>query len=244
MILTLDLHVHSDASHDGRLRPAEIIAAARAAGLDGVAICDHDTFPDLTGVEIPEDFLLIPGVEISTDLGHILGLLFDAPPEIPKNRSAADAIDAIHAAGGLAVLAHPFQHSRDEERLTPLIGKLDGVEVFNARAARKNRDANDRALDFCVQNDLAPFAGSDAHVAREIGGGRMRVEVKDRSLPAVREAMLGGGAAASGKNGRHIDVARSQWTKLRKQGADPGKYGKWALFAIKCAAEDLFRRGK
>ena len=41
---------------------------------------------------------------------------------------------------------------------------------------------------------------------------------------------------------RHIDVARSQWTKLRKQGAGPGKYGKWALFAIKCAAEDLFRR--
>ena len=149
MILTLDLHVHSDASHDGRLTPAQIIDRARAAGLDGVAICDHDTFPDLTGVQVPADFLLIPGVEISTDLGHILGLLYDVPPELPQNRSAVDAIDAIHAAGGLAVLAHPFQHSRDEERLTPLIGTLDGVEVFNARAARKNKDANDLAEAFC-----------------------------------------------------------------------------------------------
>ena len=242
MILTLDLHVHSDASHDGRLRPAEIIAAARAAGLDGVAICDHDTFPDLTGVEIPEDFLLIPGVEISTDLGHILGLLFDAPPEIPKNRSAADAIDAIHAAGGLAVLAHPFQRSRDEARLAPLIGKIDGVEVFNARAARKNLDANDLAAAFAEKHGLAPFAGSDAHVLREIGNGRVCLEVEDLSLSAVRAALLNGGAAASGVDGRHIDVAKSQKTKLKKRGGGIRAYGKWALFACKCAAEDLFRR--
>ena len=242
MRITLDLHIHSGASHDGRLTPAQIIEEARNVGLDGVAICDHDTFPDLTGVEIPEDFLLIPADEISTDLGHILGLLYDVPPEIPKNRSAVDAIDAIHAAGGLAVLAHPFQHSRDEERLTPLIGKLDGVEVFNARAARKNRDANDQAAAFAKKHGLAAFAGSDAHVAREIGSGRVRVEVDERSLSAVREALQGGGTEASGVDGRHIDVARSQWTKLRKQGAGPLKYGKWALFAIKCAAEDLFRR--
>ena len=242
MILTLDLHVHSDASFDGRLKPAEIIEAARAAGLDGVAICDHDTFPDLSGVDVPEDFLLIPGVEISTDLGHILGLLYDVPPELPKNRSAVDAIDAIHAAGGLAVLAHPFQHSRDEERLTPLIGTLDGVEVFNARAARKNWDANDLASFFAQTHELAPLAGSDAHVAREIGNAFIRIHVKERSLSAVREAFLYDEGSEFGLNGRHIDVARSQWTKLRKQGAGPLKYGKWALFAIKCAAEDLFRR--
>ena len=242
MILTLDLHVHSDASFDGRLTPAEIIAAARAAGLDGVAICDHDTFPDLTGVQVPADFLLIPGIEYSTDLGHILGLLYDVPPELPQNRSAVDAIDAIHAAGGLAVLAHPFQHSRDEERLTPLIGTLDGVEVFNARAARKNKDANDLAEAFCRKHALAPFAGSDAHVAREIGNGFVRIDVPELRLSAVRETILKDKGSASGRDGRHIDVARSQWTKLGKQGAGPCKYGKWALFAIKCAAEDLFRR--
>ena len=241
MILTLDLHVHSAASHDGRLTPAQIIDRARAAGLDGVAICDHDTFPDLTGVSVPADFLLIPGVEISTDLGHILGLLYDVPPELPQNRSAVDAIDAIHAAGGLAVLAHPFQHSRDEARLAPLLGKIDGVEVFNARAARKNKDANDLAWAFCYDHELAPFAGSDAHVAREIGNAWVSIRVPELSLSAEREALLGE-ASCSGLNGRHIDVARSQWTKLRKQGAGPGKYGKWALFAIKCAAEDLFRR--
>ena len=79
-------------------------------------------------------------------------------------------------------------------------------------------------------------------MAREIGNAFIRIHVKERSLSAVREAFLYDEGSEFGLNGRHIDVARSQWTKLRKQGAGPGKYGKWALFAIKCAAEDLFRR--
>ena len=63
------------------------------------------------------------------------------------------------------------------------------------------------------------------------------------SLSAVRAALLNGRAAASGVEGRHIDVAKSQRTKLKKSRRIAG-YGKWALFACKCAAEDLFRRGK
>ena len=144
MRITLDLHIHSGASHDGRLTPAQIIEEARNVGLDGAAICDHDVMPDLRGVEVPADFLLIPGIELSTNLGHILGLFLERAPEVGDS-SAAAAVDAIHAAGGIAVLAHPFQRSRDADRLAPLIGKIDGGEVFNARAARKTRDANDLA---------------------------------------------------------------------------------------------------
>ena len=236
----LDLHVHSAASYDGRMQPAEIVEAARRAGLSGVAICDHDTVPDLTGVQIPEGFLLIPGIEISADPGHILGLFLDMPPEI-RDRSAEAVIDAIHAAGGIAVLAHPFQRTRNEAQLTPLSDRLDGVEVFNGRAARKNRDANELARAFAEKHGLAPFAGSDAHVAREIGNGVICVEADTMESAAIREALLRGGAA-SGKNGRHIDVAKSQMTKLKKRGAGIGAYGKWMLFACKCATEDLFRR--
>ena len=93
------------------------------------------------------------------------------------------------------------------------------------------RDANDEPM-------------ADAHVAREIGNGRVRLEVEEMSLSAVRAALLNGRAAASGVEGRHIDVAKSQRTKLKKRGAGPEAYGKWALFAVKCAVEDLFRRGK
>ena len=239
MRVTLDLHIHSAASYDGCLSPVQIIEAARDAGLDGVAICDHDVLADLTGVEIPSGVLLIPGIEFSTDLGHILGLFVERKP-VFSGKNAVAAVDAIHAAGGLAVLAHPFQHSRDETRLAPLIGKIDGVEVFNARAARKIRDANELALAFCEKHQLVPFAGSDAHVVREIGNASVSVSVPELSLSAVRSALLEGGIA-SGQNGRHVDVAKSQKTKLKKRGAGPAAYGKWLLFACKCVLEDLLR---
>ena len=42
MELRLDLHIHSERSPDGRMSLPQIAAAARARGLQGVAICDHD----------------------------------------------------------------------------------------------------------------------------------------------------------------------------------------------------------
>ena len=241
MKISLDLHIHSAASLDGRLTPEEIVSAARAAGLDGAAVCDHDVMADLSGTEVPEGFLLIPGIEIASDLGHILGLFIERQPAA-GSRKAADVIDAIHDAGGLAVLAHPFEHSRDSGRLEPVAGKIDGVEVFNGRAARKNRDANSLARTFAAERGLAFFAGSDAHVAREIGNGYVSLEVAGLEAAAVRAALLEGGAEAAGRNGRHTDVARSQHTKLKKQKAGAAARFRWMLFACKCAAEDVFRR--
>ncbi|MEA2000147.1 MAG: PHP domain-containing protein, partial [Euryarchaeota archaeon] len=43
MSLTLDLHVHTNYSHDGHGSVEKIIASAIAQKLDGIAICDHDT---------------------------------------------------------------------------------------------------------------------------------------------------------------------------------------------------------
>ena len=67
MELRLDLHIHSERSPDGCMTLAEIAARARAAGLNGAAVCDHDR----TLEEVPEfpDFLLIPRRPFSAS-GH------------------------------------------------------------------------------------------------------------------------------------------------------------------------------
>lgn len=236
MTVTLDLHIHSEASPDGRMTLSEIARAAKAAGLDGVAVCDHDVV--LTHAPEDADVLIIPGAEFSTEHGHLLGLFLSAPiPKLPFRETVA----AIHAQGGLAVLAHPFERSRDAERLTPLVPLLDGLEIFNGRADRKIRDANARAQAFAAQYGLRPFAGSDAHLKREIGNGRLTLEVEARTLPAVKAALLAGGGSITGRRGASLDVARSQHTKLKKSGAPLRRYLKWFLFAAKCAAEDLYR---
>jgi 3',5'-nucleoside bisphosphate phosphatase len=82
-----DLHTHSDAS-DGTDPPAEVMRRAALAGLDAVALTDHDT---VAGHEqarraLPEGLTLVPGMELSSRLDgrslHLLAYLFD--PDDPE----------------------------------------------------------------------------------------------------------------------------------------------------------------
>jgi len=78
----IDLHVHSDAS-DGTDPPAEVARRAAAAGLDVVALTDHDTMAGIAPATaaLPPGLTLVPGLELSClDNGrsmHLLGYLCD-----------------------------------------------------------------------------------------------------------------------------------------------------------------------
>nr|WP_069711624.1 PHP domain-containing protein [Curtobacterium sp. ER1/6] len=79
----IDLHAHSSVS-DGTERPAALVAAAAAAGLDGVALTDHDTtagWDDAIAAVRDRPMTLVPGLELSTRVGyrsvHVLGYLVD-----------------------------------------------------------------------------------------------------------------------------------------------------------------------
>ncbi len=234
MKLKLDLHIHSQASPDGRMSLDEIVSRAKAAGLNGAAVCDHDRV--LTRAPEFPDFLLIPGVEVSTEYGHLLGLFVSAPIETHAFR---EAVDAIHAQGGLAVLAHPFERSTDPDRIAPIVPLLDGVEAWNSRANRKNRRANAMAEDFARTHSLARFGGSDAHVPQEVGRGFTQVEADTFTLDAVKAALAAGRTTVSGHPSPARYAAASQLTKRKKTGSGPLGYCKWALFALKCCLRDI-----
>lgn len=238
MELKLDLHVHSERSFDGVMTLDEIASLARAKGLDGVAVCDHGAA--LTGAPEVPDFLFIPGVELATQFGHLLGLFVTGPVETTDFYEAAEA---IHAQGGLTVLAHPFEHNRDDTRLLPAVPCLDGVEVWNSRADRNIREANALAAAFAKEHGLLPFGGSDAHVPQEIGNAAVTVSAQSLTLEAVKAALLAGDAAIEGRRGRARYAAQSQLTRRRKTGAKPLDYAQWAAFAAKCCVQDIFRRG-
>jgi len=88
----IDLHTHSTAS-DGTDTPAELVRAAAAAGLDVVALTDHDTVAghaEAAGA-LPEGLTLVPGAELSCRLDgvslHMLAYLFDPDePELARER--------------------------------------------------------------------------------------------------------------------------------------------------------------
>jgi predicted metal-dependent phosphoesterase TrpH len=81
-VVRIDMHVHSNAS-DGTDDPAEVVRRAGAAGLDVLALTDHDTQAGLAAARaaLPDGLTLIPGMELSCQLDgrsvHLLGYLFD-----------------------------------------------------------------------------------------------------------------------------------------------------------------------
>jgi len=78
-----DMHSHSTAS-DGTSAPAEVMQRASAAGLDAIALTDHDTVAGHRAAAdaLPPGLTLVPGMELSCRLDghsvHLLGYLFDA----------------------------------------------------------------------------------------------------------------------------------------------------------------------
>jgi 3',5'-nucleoside bisphosphate phosphatase len=86
-----DLHVHSNAS-DGTDPPAEVMRRAARAGLDVVALTDHDTTAGHAQAcrALPGSLILVPGMELSSRLDgphgehslHLLAYLFD--PDDPE----------------------------------------------------------------------------------------------------------------------------------------------------------------
>ncbi|MGW3403025.1 PHP domain-containing protein, partial [Streptomyces zhihengii] len=85
--MRIDLHTHSTAS-DGTDSPAGLVLGAAAAGLDVVALTDHDTTRGHAeaAAAVPEGLTLVTGAELSCRLDgvglHMLAYLFD--PEEPE----------------------------------------------------------------------------------------------------------------------------------------------------------------
>ncbi|MGH8100491.1 MAG: PHP domain-containing protein, partial [Chthoniobacterales bacterium] len=81
MAFNFDLHCHSFFSGDGVSSPEDLIAAARAKGLHGIAITDHNTCDAVTYLlekglmrldgQPVDGFLVLPGVEVTTSDGHL-----------------------------------------------------------------------------------------------------------------------------------------------------------------------------
>ncbi|PKP56990.1 MAG: hypothetical protein CVT88_09505, partial [Candidatus Altiarchaeales archaeon HGW-Altiarchaeales-1] len=107
-MMQFDFHIHSMYSYDSISKIPDIIKRARMKGLSGIAITDHET---IKGAKIAEkysndDFIVIVGCEINTEMGDIIGLFLN---EEIKSRKSLSVIDEIKGQEGTVVLPHPFR---------------------------------------------------------------------------------------------------------------------------------------
>ena len=176
--ITIDLHLHTDWSHDCSIPAEDLLDHAEAIGLGGIAVTDHNVFGGaLEAVELARtrDLVVIPGEEVKTDnQGEVIGLFLEE--EIPRGMSFADTIDAIREQGGLVYLPHPFDRLHaipDPATIHRHLAEIDVFEVYNARLLRDS--FNDEALRFARKYRLLQGAGSDAHVLQGVGTGVVRM---------------------------------------------------------------------
>lgn len=181
-----DLQVHTAVSPCARARPADIVTAAVDAGLDGLAVTDHDTMAGVDAVRAaaPDTLDVVPGVEVTTTEGHLLALGVEEPP---NPGDPLEVVDEVHAGGGVAVLSHPFDRLREHYRdgLDALGRAVDAVEVVNSRCVRPRY--NRRARAFAGEYGLPVVGGSDAHFPMEVG--RAATACPDGPLEGIRDGV-------------------------------------------------------
>ncbi|MEE1929547.1 CehA/McbA family metallohydrolase [Streptomyces sp. TRM 70351] len=197
-----DAHLHTVHS-DGQRTPAEVAAAARAAGLDFIVSTEHNTtsahaaWDGLWG----DDLLILCGEEVTTRNGHYLALGTDPGTFVDwRYRARDDAFPAfarrVRRAGGLVVPAHPH---------CPFVGcqwkfgyaEADAVELWNGPWTADDElalAAWDNRLTAPDGDRWLPAVGSsDAHrEPQAVGLPQTVVLADDLSRPALLAALRAG----------------------------------------------------
>jgi predicted metal-dependent phosphoesterase TrpH len=167
--MKIDLHTHTLCSKDCCNRYDRIIESVKSAGLDGIAVTDHNEFRGALELAKLAPFTVIPAEEIKTTRGEIIGLFLKE--WIPPKLTPEETVRRIRDQGGLVYVPHPFDEFRgsriEREALISITPHIDILEVFNARNAFPW--FNSRALEYADAHSLLAGAGSDTHTYREYG---------------------------------------------------------------------------
>jgi predicted metal-dependent phosphoesterase TrpH len=169
-ILHADLHMHSRYSMDSTSALEDIVSRCLEMDINCIAITDHDALEGAIKLKEMAPFTVIPGEEILTPNGEIIGYFMTE--YVPSNQPLEAVISALKAQGALVAIPHPFDTFRglrnlDSTQLDLLGSQVDVVEVFNARTLLPGD--SDKAAAYARKHGLPGSAGSDAHSTREIG---------------------------------------------------------------------------
>jgi histidinol phosphatase-like PHP family hydrolase len=217
----IDLHVHTPKSacfSDASVTPEQIVDAALAAGLDAIAVTDHNSAEaadELRRAASGKGLTIFPGVELSTVGGHMLAL-FPLDTPLAEMRDFLNNVglgpqqwgDSINVAsgdteevlrkicerGGLAVAAHVerwpsgFLETQQPRAVKMAIHASDYLTALEITIPR-NKPRWNAGTVRNYPRKRACIQGSDAHALAEIGRRPVYIRMESISLDVLREAM-------------------------------------------------------
>jgi glycosyltransferase involved in cell wall biosynthesis len=191
-LIDVDLHMHTDHSHDCATPVEVLLATAKARGLGAIAVTDHNEISGALEAHAKASGIkVIVGEEVKTaDQGEVIGLFLEEL--IPRGLTLEATIAEIKRQGGIVYVPHPFDRMHavpDYAHLLAVLDDVDAIEVFNPRVAIQ--EFNEEAARFAAKYRIPAGAGSDAHVAQGLGSVRIRMPDFDgpaEFLEALRAA--------------------------------------------------------
>jgi predicted metal-dependent phosphoesterase TrpH len=171
----IDCHCHTRYSHDNWLEPVDLVRRAKQLGLDGVCITEHYSYEASAPVEAvgkEAGLLVLRGVEISTDRGHLLAFgveddgwnIWGRDNYIPL----VEVIERINDLGGICVPAHPFREVGVCSLLEGLL-EVQGIAAVETHNGGNLNGDNALALQAATHMQLPTLGGSDCHKTSAVG---------------------------------------------------------------------------
>jgi predicted metal-dependent phosphoesterase TrpH len=207
--LKLDLHVHTSRSTDAFTSPRQLTTICRDRGLDGLAITDHNVL----AVDSSDELVILPGIEISTRAGHVIGL--GLSEVIPRGLSAEETIQRIADLQGVSIIPHPYDLLRSSVRPHRLKVRPDAIEVINSSSFLHSVTWK-RARTFAEKESYPMTAGSDSHIPETIGRAYTEVESRSKSIESVLAALKSGSITPLGGPIRATERVRKMFFGKRE----------------------------
>lgn len=196
-IQALDLHVHTKYSGDAKITPKELVDQLHAHQfIKGVAITDHDTVRGYEEVsklaKAYEDILIIPGIEVSVENGHLIILGIEECPKYPL--TIESVIEFTKERDGILVIPHPYRKYGIGDASEDI--EADAIEVLNPQATKEE---NKKAENLARKINLPCVAGSDAHALQEMWLAYTKIDARQEVNDVLKAIKSGKVTVASTK---------------------------------------------